>query len=124
VFLTSALVIGEWSVSRFGRFAPGTRWIGGSVGLRASLRKIPYPYGESNLGRPARGLVAVLSGISGYMNWTENHIKPNLFIYLFIYLIFVISVAISEVCTVIKQSHLYGPMCPTDLYTRLGPCSY
>jgi hypothetical protein len=42
VFLTSALVSGEWSASRLGRFtprerAPGTHWIGGWVGLRASL---------------------------------------------------------------------------------------
>jgi hypothetical protein len=41
VFLTSALV-GEWSVSRPGRFtpgerAPGTHWIGGWVGPRANL---------------------------------------------------------------------------------------
>jgi hypothetical protein len=42
IFLTSALVGGEWSTSRPGRFtpgkrAPGTDWIGGSVDLRASL---------------------------------------------------------------------------------------
>jgi hypothetical protein len=40
VFLTSALVGGEWSTSRPGRFtpgerAPGTHWIGGWVDLRA-----------------------------------------------------------------------------------------
>jgi hypothetical protein len=38
VFLTSALVGGEWSVSRPGRFTPGekapsTHWIGGWVGM-------------------------------------------------------------------------------------------
>jgi hypothetical protein len=42
VFLTSALVGGEWSASRHGRFtpgerAPGTHWIGGQVGPRACL---------------------------------------------------------------------------------------
>jgi hypothetical protein len=42
VFLTSALVGGEWSVSRPGRFtpeerAPGIHWIGGWVGSRAGL---------------------------------------------------------------------------------------
>jgi hypothetical protein len=42
VFLTSALVRGEWSASRPGRFnprerAPGTHWIGGWVNLRAGL---------------------------------------------------------------------------------------
>jgi hypothetical protein len=42
VFLTSALVAGEWSASRHGRFtagerAPGTHWIGGWVGPRAGL---------------------------------------------------------------------------------------
>jgi hypothetical protein len=42
IFLTSALVGGEWPASRPGRFtsgerAPGTRWIGGWVNLRAGL---------------------------------------------------------------------------------------
>jgi hypothetical protein len=42
VFLTSALVGSEWSASHSGRFtrgerAPGTHWIGGWVGPRASL---------------------------------------------------------------------------------------
>jgi hypothetical protein len=40
--LTSALVGGEWSTSRPGRFTPGervpgTHWIGGWVDLRAGL---------------------------------------------------------------------------------------
>jgi hypothetical protein len=42
VFLTSALVRGEWSASRHGRFTPGertpgTHWVGGWVGPRAGL---------------------------------------------------------------------------------------
>jgi hypothetical protein len=42
VFLTSALVGGEWSASRPARFTagertPGTHWIGGWVGPRAGL---------------------------------------------------------------------------------------
>jgi hypothetical protein len=42
VFLTSALVGGEWSASRPSRFTPGeratgTHWIGGWVGPRAGL---------------------------------------------------------------------------------------
>jgi hypothetical protein len=42
IFLTSALVGGQWSTSRPGRFtsgerAPGTHWTGGWVDLRASL---------------------------------------------------------------------------------------
>jgi hypothetical protein len=42
VFLTSALVGGEWSVSRPGSFtprekAPGTHWLGGWVEPRAGL---------------------------------------------------------------------------------------
>jgi hypothetical protein len=42
VFLSLALVGGEWSASRPGRFtpgerAPGTYWIGGWVGPRAAL---------------------------------------------------------------------------------------
>jgi hypothetical protein len=58
LYLTSALDGGEWSDSRPGRFiyrgrAPGTHWIGGSVGPRAVLdaamkRKIPSPRRESN----------------------------------------------------------------------------
>jgi hypothetical protein len=42
ILLTSALVAGKWSASRPGRFTPGERtpgtlWIGGWVGPRASL---------------------------------------------------------------------------------------
>jgi hypothetical protein len=42
IFLTSALVGGEWSVSRPRRFtprerAPGTHWLGGWMDPRASL---------------------------------------------------------------------------------------
>jgi hypothetical protein len=37
VFLTSALDGGEWSVSRTGRFIPGTHWIGGWAGPRTGL---------------------------------------------------------------------------------------
>jgi hypothetical protein len=66
IFLTSALVGGEWSASRPGRFtpgerAPGTHWIGGWVGPRAGLddvekRKfLTLPGLELRpLGRPAR----------------------------------------------------------------------
>jgi hypothetical protein len=66
VFLTSALVGGEWSSSRSGRFtpgerAPGTHWIGGWVGPKAGLddmekRKFLPLLGLElpPLGRPAR----------------------------------------------------------------------
>jgi hypothetical protein len=37
VFLTSALVGGELSASRPGRFIPSTHWIGGWVGPRTGL---------------------------------------------------------------------------------------
>jgi hypothetical protein len=37
IFLTSALVGGEWSASRPGHFALGTHWIGGWVDPRAGL---------------------------------------------------------------------------------------
>jgi hypothetical protein len=37
ISLTSALVRGEWSASRPGRFTPGTHWVGGWANLRASL---------------------------------------------------------------------------------------
>jgi hypothetical protein len=43
VFLTSALILSEWSASRPGRFtpgdrAPGTHLIGGWLGPRAGLK--------------------------------------------------------------------------------------
>jgi hypothetical protein len=37
VFLTSALVGGEWPASRPGHLTPGTHWIGGWVDSRAGL---------------------------------------------------------------------------------------
>jgi hypothetical protein len=57
VFLTSALVGREWSVSCPGRFTPGertpgTHWIGGWVSSRASLYDVEkrkyLPYRDSN----------------------------------------------------------------------------
>jgi hypothetical protein len=61
IFLTSALVTGEWSTSRPGERAPGTHWIGGWVDLRAGLddlekRKFLTPPGLElrPLSRPAR----------------------------------------------------------------------
>jgi hypothetical protein len=66
IFLTSALVGGELSVSRPGRFTPGERapgvhWIGGWVGPRTGLddvetRKFLTPSGVElrPLSRPAR----------------------------------------------------------------------
>jgi hypothetical protein len=65
IFLTSALIGGEWSASRPNRFTPverahGTHWIGGWVGLRAGLddvekRKFLTLLGHElrTLGRPA-----------------------------------------------------------------------
>jgi hypothetical protein len=35
IFLTSALVEGEWLASRAGRFTPGTHWIGGWAGYQS-----------------------------------------------------------------------------------------
>jgi hypothetical protein len=45
VFLTSALVVGEWSASHLGHFTPGekgsgTNWIGGWVDPRAGLDNV------------------------------------------------------------------------------------
>jgi len=52
-----------------GERAPDTHWIGGRVGPRAGLdavtRKIPCPCRESNLGRPARSLVADYAFLCG-----------------------------------------------------------
>jgi hypothetical protein len=66
IFLTSALVRGEWTASRPGRFtpgerAPGTYWIGGWVDPRAGVNDLEkrkfltLPGLELRpLGRPAR----------------------------------------------------------------------
>jgi hypothetical protein len=66
IFLTSALVGGEWSASRPGRFtyrerAPGTHWIRGWVAPRGSLDEMekgkfltPPTLELRPLGRPAR----------------------------------------------------------------------
>jgi hypothetical protein len=61
IFLTSALVGGEWSASRPSRLTPATHWIGGWVDPRASLddvEKIKFltvPGLELRLhGRPVR----------------------------------------------------------------------
>jgi hypothetical protein len=52
IFLTSALVGGEWSASRPGKFTPGTHWTGGWVGSRAGLddveKRNSLPYLGSN----------------------------------------------------------------------------
>jgi hypothetical protein len=63
-FLTSALDEGEWSALHTGRFfprerAPGTRWIGGSVGIRAARggeEKNPCLRRESKPSWPAPNL--------------------------------------------------------------------
>jgi hypothetical protein len=64
IFLASALVGGEWSTSRPGRFtpgerAPGTHWTGGWVDFRVDLddleKILTLPGLELRpLGRPAR----------------------------------------------------------------------
>jgi hypothetical protein len=66
-FLASVLDEGEWSATRTGRFTPGLRapvtyLICGYHSLDAvAKRNIPCPCRESNLGRPARSLVTVLT---------------------------------------------------------------
>jgi hypothetical protein len=62
IFMTSALVGGEWSASHPGRFTPDKHWIGGWVGPRTGLddverRKISPVTGLElrSLGLPARG---------------------------------------------------------------------
>jgi hypothetical protein len=40
IFLTSALIGGEWSAPRPGRFTPGTHCIGGWVHSRAGLDEV------------------------------------------------------------------------------------
>jgi hypothetical protein len=60
ILLTSALAAGERSASCPGRFTPGTHWIGGWVGPRASLddvekKFLTLPGLELRpLGRPSR----------------------------------------------------------------------
>jgi hypothetical protein len=57
VFLTSALLGGEWSASFPGRFtpgerAPGTSWIGGWVGPRAGLDDVLKILDPTGIGTP------------------------------------------------------------------------
>jgi hypothetical protein len=63
IFLTSALVGGEWTASRPGRFTPelratGTQWIGDWVGPRVGLDDVEkrkfLTVSGLELGRPAR----------------------------------------------------------------------
>jgi hypothetical protein len=65
IFLTSALVGGEWSASRPGRYnpgkrAPGTHWIGGWVEPKAGLNNVNRKFlilsglDLRPFGRPAR----------------------------------------------------------------------
>jgi hypothetical protein len=78
--LTSALVGGEWSASRPGRFTPrektsGSHWIGGWVGPRAGLdavvkRKIPSPRRESN---PRTSIVQPVA--QRYTDWAITALK-------------------------------------------------
>jgi hypothetical protein len=70
-FLTSALDGGEWSASRFSRFAsgqrvPGIHRIGGCVGPKIVLdavakekKSLPRPCRESNLCRPSRSYIEI-----------------------------------------------------------------
>jgi len=57
-----------------GERAPGTQWIGGWEGLRARLdleakTKISSPCRESNPVRPARSLVAILTGQQPFLQY-------------------------------------------------------
>jgi hypothetical protein len=60
IFLTSALVGGEWSASRPGRFTPGTHWIGGWVDPGASLDDVENRKFLTLLGLELHSLVVQL----------------------------------------------------------------
>jgi hypothetical protein len=87
IFLTSVLDGGKWSVSRPGRFtsrerALGTQRTGGWIGPRAVLdsvakRKIHRPCRESNPGRPARSLVAILTVLYTWLSIGISEIIMN-----------------------------------------------
>jgi hypothetical protein len=72
IFLTSALVGGDWSASRPCRFtpgerAPGTHWIGGWVGPRVGIdevEKILDPTGTRTPTPPSFGPVAIPTMLS------------------------------------------------------------
>jgi hypothetical protein len=82
IFLTSALVRGEWSASCPGHFTPGeiapcTHWVGGSVGPRAGLDDVEkrnfltLPELELRpLGRPARSQSLCRLRYSGSYHFT------------------------------------------------------
>jgi hypothetical protein len=88
VFLTSALDDGEWSASRTGHInpkegVPGTHWIRDWVGPRAGLDtavakwKIPRPCQESNVGRPSRSLIAILTELRRICLWQVRPYKSS-----------------------------------------------
>jgi hypothetical protein len=94
VFLNSALVGGEWSASRPDRFtpgerAPGTYWIGGTVGPRAGLddeekRKflILSELELRPLSRPVRSKSLYRLSYSGSLSLS---LSLSLYIYIYIY---------------------------------------
>jgi hypothetical protein len=93
VSFTSALVGGEWSASRPGRFTPGerapnTQWIGGWLGPRAGLddvdkRKfLTLPGLELRpLGRPARSQSVYLLSCPGSSTWPPKYIINKYMMY-------------------------------------------
>jgi hypothetical protein len=92
VFVTSALVGGEWFASRPGRFtprerAPGTHWIGGWVDPRTSLDKVEKrkkycPYWDSNSDSSAVHQVASRYTDCALLAPCNNN--NNLVLYLFV----------------------------------------
>jgi hypothetical protein len=95
VFLTSALVGGEWSASRSCRFTPGerapaTHWIVGWVGPRAGLdavekKKNVWPYWDSNSDPSVVKLVTSRYtdwAIPAPLSWSANLLAAKLYKFL------------------------------------------
>jgi hypothetical protein len=114
IFLTSALVGGEWSVSRPCRFTPGkeppgTHWTGGWEGLRAGLddeETILDPTGTElrHLGRAARSQSLYRLSYPGHL-LSIRHI--------------ILTVAINLGCTVHERRNV-GHQCNVDFTLEEG----
>jgi hypothetical protein len=81
IFLTSALVAGEWPASRFGRYTPGetdpgTHWIGGWVDHRAGLGDMEKRKFLAILGLELRPLSRPTRSQSLYrLSYPGSHLK-------------------------------------------------
>jgi hypothetical protein len=118
--LTSALVGGEWSASRPGRFtpgerAPGTHWIGGWVGPRTGLddverrkfltlpglelRPLGRPARSQSLYRLSRGLHTIRPILVSFLLHQHNDNSTSSWLYCPIWILYLFQDSLSSVIT-------------------------